>query len=485
MKTNLRNRIVLFSVMGGVLTLSSCSENDTHTCPETKENVESIITGKVNIPISALAGEKMITISPSGKWTLSIPDEVTWLKVEPMSGDINNTTLKFTANENVDFIGRDAQLTFTTGTTTQTMTVTQEATAKSIVIYVDNISVSTDKKVMVLERIITNLADIEISEYPEWISSVTLTKVVDGAYSATLELEDGNYDTADRVGNIVLKEKGTDFSVSYDMTSLKTKHNYVISGPAEIGGYGKDGYVAFNVQVAVSPNAEEFELKCYEYVPDWDAYMGSAMSNIIIEPVASTNAAFTSKQYIVKVPNYIYESDNDWDMIGEQPRVIGVFAVPTSNNNFNPNTVTGGVLRFTQNQQDKNKLFELVGEENSRPMYSFDKTQPVRHEIIVKSLCYLGYAFGEPNSDELSETNCGITNNSLYAVAMKSQSAPDSKGYITYTFEVTMPAVPEGEGQRNAFLAFVEADAEGKFIVEDSGYDVSVNMLKRITYIQR
>ena len=110
-----------------------------------KESTTYAITvgGKTSNTWSAPAFNASTTFSLAASHAWAVSDKPSWLTVTPDSGNAGDTTITLTAENNTSSVSRDATVTFTCGTATATVSVTQ-AGMEIIFVGLNSISASKD-----------------------------------------------------------------------------------------------------------------------------------------------------------------------------------------------------------------------------------------------------------------------------------------------------------------------------------------------------
>lgn len=239
----------------------SCSDDDTKQENNGEGGTITMPSATVtSVPVAATAGERTLTINFGGEWSVTLDKTLDWLDVSPRKGNAGIQNLTLTLQDNKLFDNQSTDLTFTIGGQTSTIKIVQEPAERSIKVYENAIVLTEDTTEVFLQRVITNLEGIEVKAKPSWIETVELTPVVEGAFTAKITLQAGNFDTENRDSVIVFKDKATDFSVDIPVRVGAPKDGYaIISCPDEVIGYNPEmdgtlGYI--EVSAAVDPSKQ-------------------------------------------------------------------------------------------------------------------------------------------------------------------------------------------------------------------------------------
>lgn len=435
----------------------SCSDDDDDNGGNTPPTTITLPASYViEFPVSALGGDKMMAINPNEAWSVEMAEaDKAWFDVSPKSGEKGEQRLTLKIGENAKFDPRTATLTFTVGGEKSTLKVIQEATLRNIRFYNPEVVFSVDTTMVFLERIITNVDTIEVSSKPDWIESVTLKRVIDGAYTAKIVLVPGNYSTEAREGNIVFKDKASDFSVSCPVKARATTDEYVIGAcPETVPGFSKEGPYTFTVEVATAPTAGEDTILCYEWVKEWNAFNTRPVNYVReVKPTAQVNAMYGKSVHTLTVDNWLYDEMEDRDGIGAQTRTFGVFAVNKEEvEGFNPNGSSGAPHKLiSQTQFDKKNMVSVEAIEGamSASMIQLAPDQSGDYTIKVKAACYIKLAYGKQGGTafpgfeplegytvtEVSKTEDGIY--TLYEYTLHCPVVETSTPFIFRIYEAT------------------------------------------------
>lgn len=445
-----------------------------------------------SIPVSATAGERALIVNFGDAWSAKLDKNVTWLDVNPKSGDKGVQTLTLKVKDNETFANQSTDLTFTVGSTVSTLKIVQDAAEKSIRVYENEIVLTEDTSEITLQRVITNVTEIEVASYPSWIESVELTPVVEGAFTAKIKLKAGDFDSEVRNGAIVFKEKGSDFSAEIPVRMKSPDDFSFISCPESILGYDQDGKIGtIKVEIATAPN-RDMKVVCYDYNNSKEEFYDGEAS--YYAPVAvkqpQSKAAFTNTTWAIDVicdggtGEFIYDSRTHEN--AKKTVSFGVFVIPAETDvaDFNPNAEGVKYQMVTITPADRAEFVEIsditlegdakIITNGNKPNITYNTLQGGQVTFSVKTICPVKIIMGTQDPSILvSEDECGIRPDDFFTLSDREGTTEGI--YTIYNYTLTIPEwTNAGEvGMRNTTIYIFETTKDGKFIVSEE-YD-SVN----------
>ena len=199
----------LLALLATTLFLNACGGDSSPSSePSIANNPAKNSQNKIEIPntentkpiVSQNGGQTKISFTTTGYWTSSSSD--TWCSISPASGQSGQNTITITVNENDTYDDRVAIITLQSGTTTQTITISQ-VQKDAIVLALKEHEIEYNTKSVDFE-IQTNV-DIHVSisdEAKAWISQANTRALQSISLHFDIAENDG---TEERSGTITIE----------------------------------------------------------------------------------------------------------------------------------------------------------------------------------------------------------------------------------------------------------------------------------------
>lgn len=499
MKKTIQNwaKYMALALLFAVPCMMSCSDDDANNENTGGGGTITMPSATVtSVPVAATAGVRTLTINFGGEWSVTLDKTLDWLDVSPRKGAAGVQNLTLTLQDNKLFDNQSTDLTFTIGGETSTIKIVQDPAVRSIRVYENAIVLTEDTTEVFLQRVITNLRDIEVKAKPSWIETVELTPVVEGAFIAKITLQAGNFDTENRDSVIVFKDKDTDYSANIPVRVRSPKDGYaIISCPDEVIGYNPamDGTLGSIVVTAAVDPSKDVTIVCRDFsdkMSDFDTYPSYYVDDDAIEELPQAKSAYAQRSWRIpvhtdrKVDEFLFDSRK-----GEtgQEAKFGVFVVEKSvldAGDFSPNAQGIEYHMVTIKPFDMGNFlmdFQMKDEEGEVRRIAVDFDQEKTFTLTFKAACPIEVKVGERNENPVSETECGVTEVDFFT-AEQISAEPDADGiYTLYTYQLTShkwtDVGPYSSNRQASFYIF-EKTVDDKYIVKESEEGSSVSVLE-------
>lgn len=497
MKKTIQNwaKYMALGLLFAVPCMVSCSDDDANNENTGGGGTITMPSATVtSVPVAATAGVRTLTINFGGEWSVALDKTLEWLDVSPRKGAAGVQNLTLTLQDNKFFDNQSTDLIFTIGSETSTIKIVQDPAVRSIRVYENAIVLTEDTTEVFLQRVITNLQDIEVKAKPSWIETVELTPVVEGAFTAKITLQAGNFDTENRDSVIVFKDKATDYSANIPVRVRSPKDGYaIISCPDELIGYNPamDGTLGNIVVTAAVEPGRDVVVYCCDYNENTGKfkYKSEYVPNqgIIEEPM--TKAAYSQMSWNIPVKTW-YDDEPDEFLYdsrkGDSPAKearFGVFIVDADQVDvFEPDDEGIEYHMVTIKSFDKaNFLMEDKEGAGLPRRISADYDQATTTTLTFKAACPIEVKVGNPGETPASATESGIEEVNYFTATQKSAVKEKNSIYTLYTYEVTSKKwdnVGPYDDIRNATLYIFEKEktADGEIYLVEEGEDVAVTL---------
>lgn len=473
----------------------SCSDDDTNNENTGGGGTITMPSATVtSVPVAATAGVRTLTINFGGEWSVTLDRTLDWLDISPRKGAAGVQNLTLTLQDNKLFDNQSTDLTFTIGGETSTIKIVQDPAERSIKVYENAIVLTEDTTEVFLQRVITNLQDIEVKAKPSWIETVELTPVVEGAFTAKITLQAGNFDTENRDSVIVFKDKATDYTANIPVRVRSPKDDYIIySCPDEVIGYNPamDGSLGYIVVTAAIEPSKDVTLVCRDVLPkgSFDNYPSYYVNDDEIEELPQAKSAYAQRSWRIPVhtdfgaDEFLFNSKK-----GEtgQEAKFGVFVVEKSAlGSFSPNDQGLEYHMVTIKPFDKANFLMEDKEGAGLPSsirVAYDEATTTT--LTFKAACPIEVVVGNQGETPVSPTESGIEKVDFFTATQKSAVREENSIYTLYTYEVTSKKwnnVGPYDDDRTATLYIFEKEktADGEiYLVEkdEDGATVAVTL---------
>lgn len=494
MKKTIQNwaKYMALALLFAVPCMMSCSDDDANNENTGGGGTITMPSATVtSVPVAATAGVRTLTINFGGEWSVALDKTLDWLDVSPRKGAAGVQNLTLTLQDNKFFDNQSTDLTFTIGGETSTIKIVQDPAVRSIRVYENAIVLTEDTTEVFLQRVITNLQDIEVKAKPSWIETVELTPVVEGAFTAKITLQAGNFDTENRDSVIVFKDKATDYSANIPVRVRSPKDDYIIySCPDEVVGYNPvmDGTLGYIVVTAAIEPSKDVTLVCRDVLSGgkFDKYPSYYVDDDEIEELPLAKSAYARRSWRIPVHTDSYSGAGEFlfdSRKGEtgQEAKFGVFVVEKSKlGSFAPNDQGLEYHMVTIKPFDKaNFLMEDKEGEGLPGRISVDYNQAETTTLTFKAACPIEVKVGNPGDTPASATESGIEEVDYFTAKQISAVKEENSIYTLYTYEVTSKKwenVGPYDGFRNATFYILEKEntADGEVYVVEDGEDGAV-----------
>lgn len=465
----------------------SCSDDDTKQENNGEGGTITMPSATVtSVPVASTAGERTLTINFGGEWSVTLDKTLDWLDVSPRKGNAGIQNLTLTLQDNKLFDNQSTDLTFTIGGQTSTIKIVQEPAERSIKVYENAIVLTEDTTEVFLQRVITNLEGIEVKAKPSWIETVELTPVVEGAFTAKITLQAGNFDTENRDSVIVFKDKATDFSVDIPVRVGAPKDGYaIISCPDEVIGYNPemDGTLGSIVVTAAVDPSKDVTIVCREFFDKWAEFDNSPsyyVDDDAIEELPIAKSAYAQRSWRIPVHTDLGADEFLFDSrkgeIGQEVK-FGVFVVEKSvldAGKFSPNAQGIEYRMVTIKPFDKANF--LIDDEEGAGLSSISVAynQETTNTLTFKAACPIEVKIGDLGNTPASATESGIMEVDYFTATQKSAVKEENSIYTLYTYEVTSKQwenVGPYDNRRRATFYILEKEktANGEVYVIEEG----------------
>lgn len=503
MKKTIQNwaKYMALGLLFAVPCMVSCSDDDANNENTGGGGTITMPSATVtSVPVAATAGVRTLTINFGGEWSVALDKTLDWLDVSPRKGAAGVQNLTLTLQDNKFFDNQSTDLTFTIGGETSTIKIVQDPAVRSIRVYEDAIVLTEDTTEVFLQRVITNLQDIEVKAKPSWIETVELTPVVEGAFTAKITLQAGNFDTENRDSVIVFKDKATDYTANIPVRVRSPKDGYaIISCPDEVIGYNPDmdGTLGNIVVTASVEPGRDVVVCCYDYNENREtfSYVSHYVKDngVITEPM--TKAAYSQMSWSIPVKTWYADEPDEFlydSRKGESPAKevkFGVFIVDADQVDvFEPGDEGHEYHMVTIKPFDKaNFLMEDKEGEGLPRRISVDYNQAETTTLTFKAACPIEVKVGNPGDTPASATESGIVDVDYFTAKQISAVKEENSIYTLYTYEVTSRKwenVGPYDGFREATFYVLEKEntANGEIYVVEEGEDGAVAVTLETVY---
>lgn len=495
MKKTIQNwaKYMALGLLFAVPCMVSCSDDDASNENTGGGGTITMPSATVtSVPVAATAGVRTLTINFGGEWSVTLDKTLDWLDISPRKGAAGVQNLTLTLQDNKLFDNQSTDLTFTIGGETSTIKIVQDPAVRSIRVYENAIVLTEDSTEVFLQRVITNLQDIEVKAKPSWIETVELTPVVEGAFTAKITLQAGNFDTENRDSVIVFKDKATDFTANIPVRVRSPKDGYaIISCPDEVIGYNPamDGTLRNIVVTASVEPGRDVVVCCYDYNESNGKfkYISNYVKNkgVITEPI--TKAAYSQMSWSIPVKTWYADEPDEFlydSRKGESPAKevkFGVFIVDADQVDvFEPGDEGHEYHMVTIKPFDKaNFLMEDKEGAGLPRSIRIACDQAETTTLTFKAACPIEVVVGKPGATPATPTESGIEEVDYFTATQKSAVKEENSIYTLYTYEVTSRKwdnVGPYDGFRDATLYILEKEktAEGEIYVVEEGEPVAL-----------
>lgn len=450
MKKTIQNwaKYMALGLLFAVPCMVSCSDDDTNNENTGGGGTITMPSATVtSVPVAATAGVRTLTINFGSEWSVTLDRTLDWLDISPRKGAAGVQNLTLTLQDNKLFDNQSTDLTFTIGGETSTIKIVQDPAERSIKVYENAIVLTEDTTEVFLQRVITNLQDIEVKAKPSWIETVELTPVVEGAFTAKITLQAGNFDTENRDSVIVFKDKATDYTANIPVRVRSPKDDYIIySCPDEVIGYNPamDGSLGYIVVTAAIEPSKDVTLVCRDVLPSgsFDNYPSYYVNDKEIEELPQAKSAYAQRSWRIPVhtdfgaDEFLFNSKK-----GEtgQEAKFGVFVVEKSAlESFSPNDQGLEYHMVTIKPFDKANFLMEDKEGAGLPSsirVAYDEATTTT--LTFKAACPIEVVVGNQGETPVSPTESGIEKVDFFTATQKSAVREENSIYTLYTYEVT------------------------------------------------
>lgn len=333
MKTN-KLFISLLCASVAAIFMAGCTKTNTEKGPDERDTITIRDTTTMLIPefgiksadVCNSVGEYSIYFKPGADWTFT--SQTDWLKIVTASGSKGDTvlTVKVTqANETKE--SRPATTTITVGGVTKTLTITQMGIMPTIKVFSKTVEFSSRVDTGWIYNVFTN-CEIEVLSTPEWVNKPEIVVVQPGyEYKVRFEFTPNNFDSDEREGFIVLKDKASDLSTEVRVICSNFSNDFIVNQESIdaltdyiVPGGGTDQERSVRVKINESPDVVEGDVEL-EFA--FFMYQGSVSDTIAcdIVRVPGSKSPFGDATYEITVPKYTYEGNFG------SPRPVGCFVM--------------------------------------------------------------------------------------------------------------------------------------------------------------
>lgn len=394
------------------------------------------VWGISKLTVNAEGGAQEVEFEPTGDWTFV--SETDWLVVDTKAGVKTDRLIKFTAAPNTTFDARVATTKITIGGITKTLNISQKAAMRSIKVYSSLITFEPGMTEVVIPNIYANV-EFEVSSMPDWVESVDIQKLED-SYEALVTLKAANYDDASRSGDIVFKDKASDFSTAFVLACDATKANYMVTTngafdfPFEEMDVEK---LKANFTISQKPGAEDYRVVAY-VKPDFGRYNTIAAWVTLTEKTVAA-AAYTNREFEAAMPLF-------YDQFGGSTHTASVFIVPMSVGNTGDENADANAITTYVNEPGTKAAFEITQNKYMSIKTSYNaETDPIvfiaasgakTKQVDVKVRTGLTFKVELESEHGAFDASRGENAVKFTQVGDKVTTA----GWDTYTYDIVFPA---------------------------------------------
>lgn len=397
MKTNRLFRVVvgcLVCAAGVQVTSCTSTPDEDKQLPDKRDTTTLVDTvalpfGVERITIDAAGGDIEVVFKPAGDWTFSSATD--WLKVTTASGKVADNVLKFNAGS-FDQIGgaREAVTTITVGGLSKTVKFTQTGIPRFVHIYDMRLALHDKSSAKAkISNIISNVTELEIASFSPWIKSAEIIKdpKVDTQWVVNLELLRPDYDSEDRTGGVVVRDKNfPEYTFEIPVDLLATMSKYVATAhyqSKDLVARGTDAQMTHTFSISKAPETEDYSI--FFRGTNVQGQINSEPLPWITckEAAVQPKAAYGSKTYEFKMD--INDNIVNW----ASSRNAKVLVVPKSELDANGMPIelkdTYAALTISQNNEPVIKEIDCTGKTGMYGQFVYDPIEVLCEKKVLEA----------------------------------------------------------------------------------------------------
>lgn len=219
----------------------SCGDDNEALVPEVEKEEEAVVTCSVeNIAFDSNDGNYALSFSTNKSWAIKVLGNVTWCKVNSLSGSAGTHSVNVSVEKNNTYVERDVTLAILCEDKSHTIVVTQEQQDVFILSQEENSPIEVDSNGGKIEIAVKTNVDYEIeivNDAAQWIKEVTSRSL--SSYSHVFSIE-SNENISTRRGVINFKTLEHNYAVKIEQKGTQdapvlvvNKKEYVVSALGE------------------------------------------------------------------------------------------------------------------------------------------------------------------------------------------------------------------------------------------------------------